>query len=410
MQTFVTTVIETKPPATISPVQTEILPSKTVVKQTEKSKAPSSSIQIVGVEKAAPVINVVNPVKSVPVVASKVEFHSELQTKKSNVPFSPLAKKEVYSKVEAKVEPSIEINMHTNVAPSHVVENQEPVFSSIVEIHSSDDEEHHDEPDNDEEEDNHEDGDFDDEEDHEQEQVPEEDQPLIQIGNNIGEPEYDFLSRQPAEYVEETYRVHNIRPSTSSGGKAFHHKPRPTVEARKINNKKEDTHPTGLVTKLGGTVVKDGVTTVHETSVIGTYISGKYAQVLQSTSQIFQSNSKPKPTPASSLRILKTAPPTIPKNNRHYNLEPTPTGNHAEETAALPIEAIYSNNNAPNLVRSSRRPANPSGSFKNRFRNRNNNGKDESDVHDVQEEAIQVTPTTKISTKTNRRAGSKSKK
>lgn len=38
-------------------------------------------------------------------------------------------------------------------------------------------------------------------------------------------------------------------------------------------------HPTGLVTKLGGTVVKEGVTTVHETSVIGTFISGKYAQV-----------------------------------------------------------------------------------------------------------------------------------
>lgn len=346
-----------------------------------------------------------------PIVASKVEIHTEPQAKKSNVPYSPPAKKEIHSKIEAKGESSIVVNTQINLTPSHIVEAQEPVFSSIVEVHSSDDEEQHNEPDNDEEEDEeHDDEEFDEnEEEHEQEHVPEEDQPVLQVGNNIGEPEYDFLSRQPAEYVEETYRVHNIRPSASSGGKAFHHKTRPVADARKLNNKKDDTHPTGLVTKLGGTVVKDGVTTVHETSVIGTYISGKYAQVLQSTSQIFQSSPKLKPTPASSLRILKTAPPAIPKNNRHYNLEPTPAGNNAEETAALPIEAIYSNNNAPNLVRSSRRPANPSGSFKNRFRNRNNNGKDEIDVQDVQDEPIQITTSTK-KPKTNRRAGSKSKK
>ncbi|KAG8180099.1 hypothetical protein JTE90_027878 [Oedothorax gibbosus] len=45
-------------------------------------------------------------------------------------------------------------------------------------------------------------------------------------------------------------------------------------------------YPTGLVTVLGGTHVQDGATTVFETKVIGTYIEGKYAQILQSTSQI----------------------------------------------------------------------------------------------------------------------------
>nr|CAG4635286.1 EOG090X017N [Artemia franciscana] len=43
----------------------------------------------------------------------------------------------------------------------------------------------------------------------------------------------------------------------------------------------------GLVSKYGGTVIKHGVTTVHETSVIGTYIDGKYAQLKSSTSTIF---------------------------------------------------------------------------------------------------------------------------
>ena len=45
-------------------------------------------------------------------------------------------------------------------------------------------------------------------------------------------------------------------------------------------------YPTGLVTVLGGTVVLNGATTVYETKVIGTYISGKYAQILKSTSHI----------------------------------------------------------------------------------------------------------------------------
>lgn len=105
-----------------------------------------------------------------------------------------------------------------------------------------------------------------------------EDEPAVIVGNNIAEPEYDFLSRQPSEVVEETYKVINLKPSSK-----FHLKPRPaTVDFKgRLGSSKKDAspHPTGLVTKLGGTVVKDGVTTVHSTSVIGTYISGKYAQV-----------------------------------------------------------------------------------------------------------------------------------
>lgn len=46
------------------------------------------------------------------------------------------------------------------------------------------------------------------------------------------------------------------------------------------------SYPTGLVTVLGGTVVQGGATTVYETKVIGTYISGKYAQILSSTIKV----------------------------------------------------------------------------------------------------------------------------
>lgn len=169
---------------------------------------------------------------------------------------------------------------------------------------------------------------------------------VLQDGNAIAEPEYDFLSRQPTEFVEETYRVVNLKPSVLKKPKT----------ASKTSVKNVDAiHPTGLVTKSGGTVIKDGLTTVHETSVIGTYISGKYAQVLQSTSQVFHANQKPKIQPSQTLRILKTAAPSINKTPKYVSTE--------EDS---PIES----NAGGNLLRTSRRPGQSTNSFKNRFRNR----------------------------------------
>lgn len=202
----------------------------------------------------------------------------------------------------------------------------------------------------------------------------EDDEPVLQISNNIGEPEYDFLSRQPTEFVEETYRVVNLKPSTT--------RPKPKKSSQA---KKDDTHPTGLVTKLGGTVVNDGLTTVHETSVIGTYISGKYAQVLQSTSHIFQQNVKPKISPSSTLRILKTAAPSLPKTPKHPPVEV-----HHDDTI-LPVESLFGNSPSPNLIRSSRRPASPTSSFKNRFKNRPSKEDSEQEYEEIVTPS-QVTP------------------
>lgn len=171
--------------------------------------------------------------------------------------------------------------------------------------------------------------------------------PLLPVANHLLEPEYDFLSRQPSEYVEESFRVVNLK------GPQL---PKPVAKPPKRvqQTRREDNHPTGLVTKLGGTVVKDGATTVHETSVIGTYINGKYAQVLQSTSQVIAN--KPKITPTSSLRILKTAAPAIPKNRFH--VEPTP--------------AFLEESQGPENARAKKAPAQSSAPNKNnRFRNRN---------------------------------------
>jgi Putative sperm flagellar membrane protein len=181
---------------------------------------------------------------------------------------------------------------------------------------------------------------------------------VLQDGNAISEPEYDFLSRQPTEFVEETYRVVNLKPSVLK---------KPKAASKTVLKNVDTNHPTGLVTKSGGTVVNNGLTTVHETSVIGTYISGKYAQVLQSTSQIFNANQKPKIQPSSTLRILKTAAPSLNKTPKYVSNE--------EDLPAEP-------QGGSNTVKTSRRPGQSANSFKNRFRNR----------EDVVEEIVTPSP------------------
>lgn len=321
-------------PAPVQPVQ---IVSSHVDVVTEESK-PSAVMN-------KPIV----PVKKSYVISTKVQVVEDI---KSVMAQSSMI---VSSRVEVKQE-SESTSASPVVVPQKV---EEPIaLSSIVEVLSSDDPE-----------------------------------PVLQVENNIGEPEYDFLSRQPSEFAEETYRVHNIKPSAAKAP----HRNRQTVEPKKQNVAKIDSlHPTGLVTKLGGTVVKDGATTVHETSVIGTYISGKYAQVLQSTSHIFNAAAgaaKPKISPTPSLRILKTAAPHVPKTKQH--IEPTPakqsTAPAADNYASLPIDDLYGNSPSPNLVRSSRRPATSSGSFKNRFRNRNSKD-DQQDYQEVTAPDIQATP------------------
>ena len=45
----------------------------------------------------------------------------------------------------------------------------------------------------------------------------------------------------------------------------------------------------GIVTATGGALIANGVTTVHKTQVLGTYLpNGKYAQILASTSKVFE--------------------------------------------------------------------------------------------------------------------------
>lgn len=204
---------------------------------------------------------------------------------------------------------------------------------------------------------------------------------ILPVENNINDPEYEFLSREPSEFAEETYRIpsNNKLPNSKYNLKARSSQEHKKLHASHVATpRSDDIHPTGLVTKLGGTVVKDGTTTIHETSVLGTYISGKYAQVLQSTSHIYNANGvagKQKIAPTHSLRVLKTAAPHIPKKS--HVVESTSGVRQAAAVTPAPattvadsdeIEEVYGNSPKQNLVRSQRRPAISSSNFKNRFR------------------------------------------
>lgn len=314
-------IIETKPPpAVASPSPDAIKPSKISEKKENKSPV-SSAISIVSSppkseDKAQNVPKVVS--KEQKQIISKVEIVAgPSKIVESNSP-KPSQKPKQSSQPKKKKN---EIKSAVNVVSSKVEVKQAPLSSkvnSVVNIKSS----------------------------------GLDDEPAILVtNNNIGEPEYDFLSRQPSEFVEETYKVINIRPSKTHGPKSKHvHKHRQQAPTPPPD---DEEHPVGLVTTLGGTIVKDGLTTVHETSVIGTYISGKYAQVLNSNSKIYGAGSghRGKISPSPTHRILKTGAPAITKNHR-YNLEPTPSISD-EDTS---------------FSKTTRRQPSGGGSFKNRYR------------------------------------------
>ncbi|XP_050740540.1 uncharacterized protein LOC127010435 isoform X2 [Eriocheir sinensis] len=82
-----------------------------------------------------------------------------------------------------------------------------------------------------------------------------------------------------------------------------------TVSTKRYNT--IDLYPTGLVSYIGGTIVRDDMRTLLTTYVYGTYIQGQYAQVVQSTSSIFYLVSR------STLPDVQVTPPVQPVAATH---------------------------------------------------------------------------------------------
>lgn len=367
-------VIETKP-TSAGTKKPEISPSKPVTSKTS-SKQLSSVVRVV--EASSPQQEAARPKAGALSKEKNPSSHVEIidDTSKS-------LPKSIIRVAEQK--PPI-LSSHVEIVSPTIVEhipavesnkNKPQIISSVVEIHSSEDLDQ-----------------------------------LVPVENNINDPEYEFLSREPSELTEETYRL----PANKSPNSKFHQK------SRAIDNKKphpahphpsqhDDQHPTGLVTKLGGTIVKDGATTVHETSVLGTYISGKYAQVLQSTSHVIANAAKPRIAPTHSLRVLKTAAPHIPK--KPHVVESIARSDVVAATTQEndEVDEIYGSSPNKNHVRAQRRPAIGSSSFKNRFRSNrpvtSSSSKDESEYQDTSSSTSDHSTSSGLSSFKKPRIGSK---
>lgn len=108
--------------------------------------------------------------------------------------------------------------------------------------------------------------------------------------------------------------------SNSQSSSAFEIKATPISDSVKAtsqllesnSNAVNSVYPTGLVTVLGGTVVHNGATTVYETKVIGTYIDGKYAQILRSTSSIKANQAISSINTGNSIKIEATKSISMP--------------------------------------------------------------------------------------------------
>ncbi|XP_049836403.1 mucin-5AC isoform X2 [Schistocerca gregaria] len=331
-----TTVIETRPPTTSSAAPpAAIKPSKTVSSDptSDKKARPASNVEVRVGAPATVVFSSVVEVRK-PAASSKVQVLTGPASSEVHVQNRPPSSvvhivKAPVSKVEVRgPAPSASPVPRPKSAPSSVVEvrggassvvfspaSRPPpqLLSSVVEVFSS---------------------------------SSSDDEPALLLGDNALEPEYDFLSRQPSEVVDETYKVINLKPSSK-----FHLKGRQSSSVHP-NHKSSSKHVLVSSTRPG-------------------------------------SSPKVRPTPASSsARILKTAAPR--PRPQAQQLEPTPVaGTLADETAALPLEALFSS--APGLTRNQRRPA-VSGGSGSRNGNSNNRQHHRPGKHDEAADEAHVAP------------------
>jgi hypothetical protein len=117
----------------------------------------------------------------------------------------------------------------------------------------------------------------------------------------------------------------------------------------------------GLVTATGGTLIANGVTTVHTTRVFGTYLNGgNYAQIVQSTAKVFEKDIQPTLASgfAGSVQHVTERPgfglqvaPEQPNSNRRV-----PPNNDN-----LPLESLFDDENSVDENEPPSGPSGPSG-------------------------------------------------
>ena len=119
---------------------------------------------------------------------------------------------------------------------------------------------------------------------------------LIEVDGSIDAPQFDRVSAEPAvEVAEETYRIVNAaRTPTAELPKTITRVASTTLFSNFVGGRNRQV---GLVTGTGGTLISNGITTVHTTRVFGTYLyangQDSYAQIVQSTAKVFEEEIQP---------------------------------------------------------------------------------------------------------------------
>nr|SVE88474.1 EOG090X017N [Daphnia sinensis] len=116
-----------------------------------------------------------------------------------------------------------------------------------------------------------------------------------------------------------------------------------------------------LVSRTVGTRIQNGLTTIHETSVIGTTIDGQYAHFVQSTSTVFQEPTATvsafAPGRSGSVEVVTDNVVTVsvakPKNNKHVSSgnspsKPSTDADDLAHFASLPsLESLFKSVSTP---------------------------------------------------------------
>jgi len=139
-------------------------------------------------------------------------------------------------------------------------------------------------------------------------------------------PEYDFLSRQPSEVVDETFKVIDLKPSGSRHA---------AVGVQKSRG------PDGKLRAFNSVAHFDGGAAAPDEEHAANNNSNKAAKKPAAV----------KPSPSGAVRILKTAAPKAA--SRSPNVEPTPSAGSDDES----LEPLAGSQPGSVLVRQSRRPA-----------------------------------------------------
>lgn len=131
-------------------------------------------------------------------------------------------------------------------------------------------------------------------------------------------------------------------------------RPFPEIRPTRVNHNNHgghhhQTYPTGLVTVLGGTVVNEGSTTVYETKVIGTYISGKYAQILSSSIKDMPMAS-PTIRPTHSYTHPLVHPTRVASSPRHSSPPPPPPPPPPAPVVRQPVHQPKEEEPVPNAI------------------------------------------------------------